>query len=101
MTRSGKFWAAAILLLIIIIVAGGMVIWSKHNQNQPVEISLSPQPEINGRIGLNQDHARLYETKGRVSHIKGFRLSDRPGLSDTASIRGWINSKYDGAERIT
>ena len=53
MTRSGKIWAAAILLLVIFIVAGSVVIWSKYNQSQPVEISLSPQPEIDGQISVS------------------------------------------------
>ena len=50
MTRSSKFWAAASLLIIIIIVAGSALIWSKYNRSQPIEIDLSPAPEINGQI---------------------------------------------------
>ncbi len=50
MTRSSKFWAAAILLLIIIIVTDTVLMWSKYNRSQPIEINLSPAPEINGQI---------------------------------------------------
>ena len=52
MARSNKFWAAVILFLIIVIVAGSILIWSKYNRSQPVEITISPSPEISGQISV-------------------------------------------------
>ncbi len=52
MTRSNKFWAAIILFLIIVIVAGSILIWSKYNPSQPIEITIPPSPEISGRISV-------------------------------------------------
>jgi competence protein ComEA len=52
MIRSSKFWVALILLLIIMIVAGSVLIWSKYNCSPPIEVNLSPAPEINGQISV-------------------------------------------------
>lgn len=52
MSRSNKFWAAIILLLIIAIVAGSILIWSKYNPSQPIEITIPPSPEISSRISV-------------------------------------------------
>jgi competence protein ComEA len=53
MRRSSKFWAALILLLIIVIVAGSVLIWSKYTPSPPIEVNLSPAPEINGQISVS------------------------------------------------
>ncbi|MBU2536393.1 MAG: ComEA family DNA-binding protein [Chloroflexota bacterium] len=53
MTRSNKFWAAIILFLIIVIVTGSILIWSKYNPNRPIEITISPSPEIIGQISVS------------------------------------------------
>jgi competence protein ComEA len=52
MTGANKFWAVVILLLIVIIVVGSLLIWSKYNPGRPVEITLSPSPEISGQISV-------------------------------------------------
>jgi competence protein ComEA len=52
MSRSNKVWAAIILFLIIVIVAGSILIWSKYNPSQPIEITIPPSPEISGRISV-------------------------------------------------
>jgi competence protein ComEA len=50
MSRSTKVWAAIILFLIIMIVAGSILIWSKYNPSQPIEVKITPSPEISGQI---------------------------------------------------
>ena len=52
MTRNDKFWAAVIMLLIVIIVVGSLLIWSKYNPSQPIEITLPAAPEISGQISI-------------------------------------------------
>ena len=52
MSRSNKVWAAIILFLIIVIVAGSILIWSKYNPSQPIEVTIPPSPEISGRISV-------------------------------------------------
>ncbi|MFC1931829.1 helix-hairpin-helix domain-containing protein [Chloroflexota bacterium] len=50
MPKSNKYRALTIILLVAIIVTGSLVIWSKYRQNQPIEISLLPGQEIQGRV---------------------------------------------------
>jgi competence protein ComEA len=49
MTKN-RYWALIIILLIAVIVIGGTVAWSRYRQPQPVEISLPPSPELQGKI---------------------------------------------------
>jgi len=53
MTKSNKFWAAVILFFIILLVVGSILIWSKYNRSQPIEITLSPSPQISGQISID------------------------------------------------
>ncbi len=48
--RVVSYWTLITVVLIVIIIAGSMVIWSKHRQNQPIEISLTPRQELPGKI---------------------------------------------------
>lgn len=50
---SGKFWNWVILFLIVVIAVGGLVIWSKYTPGQPVEIRLSPRPQIAGDVHVS------------------------------------------------
>ena len=50
MPKSNKYQALTIILLVAIIVIGGLVTWSKYRQNQPIEISLPPGQEIQGKV---------------------------------------------------
>ncbi|HET6477772.1 MAG TPA: ComEA family DNA-binding protein [Dehalococcoidales bacterium] len=53
MTRSNKLWASIILLLIVVIVVGSIIIWSKYSPSQPIKVTISPSPEINGQISID------------------------------------------------
>ena len=44
-TTSGKILAAVIIALLLIITIGGIIIWSRYEQGDPVEIS-HPTSEI-------------------------------------------------------
>jgi competence protein ComEA len=52
MVRS-KFWAAIILFLIIAIATGSIFFLSRYNPSRPIEITLSPPPEISGQITVS------------------------------------------------
>jgi len=48
-TRS-KYWTIITLLLLGVIIAGALLLWTKYPRAQPIEISLSPRPEIRGAV---------------------------------------------------
>jgi len=50
MTKLNKYWTLIIILLIAIIAIGSLVTWSRYSQSQPIEISISPGPELQGDI---------------------------------------------------
>jgi competence protein ComEA len=51
--KTGKFfngWTLAALLLVVVIIAGSVIICLKSNHGQIIEITLTPQQEIEGNI---------------------------------------------------
>ena len=38
------------MLLVVIIVAGGIIAWTRYSPSQPVEISIPPDKELQGKI---------------------------------------------------
>lgn len=50
MTKLNKYWALITILLVAIIVIAGIVAWSRHSASQPIEISLPPSHELQGKI---------------------------------------------------
>jgi competence protein ComEA len=52
METQGRFWTAVILVLVMVIAAGGLIIWSKLQPSQPLEIVLPPAPELRGEITI-------------------------------------------------
>ena len=44
-----------IILLIVIITIGAIVVWSKYIPSRPIEISLTPTPEVAGEIYIGGD----------------------------------------------
>ena len=85
MVRSSKFWAAAMLLLIIIIVAGSVLIWSKYNRSQPIEINLSPVPETNGQISV----------AGAVNVPGYYPLKEGDSIADLLEAAGGTTAEAD------
>ena len=49
-SKLNGFWTLITILLVAIIVIGGIVIWLRFSPAQPVEISLPPGQELEGRI---------------------------------------------------
>jgi len=84
-TRSDKFWAAASLLLIMVILVGGILIWSKCRRHQPIEITLPPAPEINGRIAVS----------GAVNVPGIYPLQDGDGIAALIETAGGTTAAAD------
>jgi competence protein ComEA len=52
-SKLNRFWAAAIIFLVVLIVIGGIVIWSKYQPGQPIEISIPQSREWQGKISID------------------------------------------------
>ena len=48
--KLSRYWTLTAILLVAIILVGGIVAWSRYSPNQPIEISLPPRQEWQGRI---------------------------------------------------
>ena len=49
-SKPNRFWTLITILLVAIIVIGGIVAWFKFSPSQPIEISIPPGQELQGRI---------------------------------------------------
>jgi competence protein ComEA len=69
MTKLNKYWVLIIVFLVAIIITGGIIAWSRYSPSQPVEISLPPQEELQGRIyaGGAVNNPGLYPLKAEDS----------------------------------
>ena len=53
---AGRFingWTLIVILLVVIIAAGGTVAWSRYSPSQAIEISIVPEPELQGEIYID------------------------------------------------
>ena len=50
MPKLNKYWTLITILLIAIIATGSIVAWSRYSPSQPVEISIPPEEQVQGRI---------------------------------------------------
>ena len=48
--RLTNYWTPIIILLVIVIAFGGTVTWSRYSRSQPIEISIAPSQELQGKI---------------------------------------------------
>jgi len=48
--KINRYWTLITIFLVVIIVVGGIVIWWKYRPAQPLEISLPPAQEFQGRV---------------------------------------------------
>ncbi len=53
MTTGNRYWTLIIIFLVAIIAIGGIVAWSKYSPSQPIEISILPTPELQGKIYIS------------------------------------------------
>ena len=44
------FWVLTIVFLAAITIAGGIIAWSRYRPSQPIEITMSPEQEIQGTV---------------------------------------------------
>jgi len=49
-SKFNKYWTLITILLVAIIAIGSIVAWSRYSPSQPVEISISSNQELQGRI---------------------------------------------------
>ena len=49
-SRLNKCWTLSIILLVAIIAVGSIVVGARYSLSQPIEISISPPQELQGRI---------------------------------------------------
>lgn len=73
------------VLLAVIIAAGGIIIWSKHDVSQPLEIYLLPEPEMTGEIYVG----------GEVNNPGFYPLKPDDSIDDIIRAAGGANGKAD------
>ncbi len=78
-------WTVAAVLLAAIIIAGGAVIWSKQSRSQPIEIFMTPEPELPVSIYIG----------GEVNNPGFYPLKAGDGLEDLLKSAGGLT---DGAD---
>lgn len=52
-SRAGRFfngWVVVAVVLLAVIIAGSAVIWSRYGRGRGLEISIEPEPQLNGQI---------------------------------------------------
>ena len=66
-SKLNRYWALTAILLVAIIVIGGIVAWVRYSPSQPIEISLPPGQDQQGRIyiGGAVTNAGFYPFTGR------------------------------------
>ncbi len=83
-----RYGTLTIILLSVIIVIGGVAVWSRYRPAQPVEITLTPLPLLQGRIYLGGavTNPGLYSLKSGDSI--GSLLQAAGGATDSANLSG-------------
>ncbi len=71
---TNRFWALITLLLIAVIVIGGTIAWQKYSPNQPIEITLSDEPDATGEI------SQLTPQKIDINRAEAWLLEALPGI---------------------
>lgn len=77
---AGKFWNWIILFLVIAILLGALVIWSKYEPAEPVEISIPTPPKLQGEI----------EISGAVRNPGIYAIREGDSLSDLIAVAGGL-----------
>ncbi len=83
--KAASYWTYMVLSLIVVIVIGSIISWSKYSRNQPIEISLMPTPEIQGKIYVG----------GAVNNPGYYPLKARDGIEDIINAAGGITPNAD------
>ncbi len=83
--KVGKWWALITIFLVAVIVTSGIVDWSRYSKNQPIEISISPSPKLQGEIYIG----------GAVINPGFYPLKARDGIEDIIEAAGGVTSSAD------
>jgi competence protein ComEA len=49
-SKLNQYWTLIIVFLVAIIIIGGIVVWTRYSPGQPIEISMPPDPELQGEV---------------------------------------------------
>jgi competence protein ComEA len=90
MTKQNKFWAIAAVFLIAVIITGSILAWSRYSPNQPIEISLPPQEELQGEIYIS----------GAVNNPGLYPFRDKDNIGDIIKAAGGTTGSAE-LNRIT
>jgi len=86
-SNTNKYQAFAFILLIAIIVTGSVIIWSKYNRSQPIEIFLPPAKETQGDIYIG----------GMVNNPGIYPLTGEDNISDIIQSAGGTSAGADAS----
>lgn len=80
-----RFWVLLVVLLVVVIVGSGALIGVRYGGRQVIEISLSPDPEIEGEIYI----------LGAVNNPGCYSLAEGDGLADVIQAAGGTTENAD------
>ncbi len=84
-SKLNQYWTLLTIFLIIIVVGGGIVACSRYSPSQPIEISISPGQELQGRIYIG----------GAVTNPGFYPLKDGDGIEALIQAAGGTTSSAD------
>ena len=85
---SGRFinvWTVAAVLLVVIIAAGGIAIWSGYSRSKAIEISMVPDPGVQGEVYID----------GEVSNPGLYPLQAGDSIEDILRAAGSTTDSAD------
>jgi competence protein ComEA len=100
-----KWGIASLLLLAAIIIAGGLIIWSKSDKGQAIEITLAPEREIAGDIHISGEvkNPGIYPLERECNIEEVLRMAGGlTGDADTDSLALYVaaRSEHRSPQRI-
>lgn len=87
-SKSNNCWMLVIILLIAIIAAGSVIVWSRYNPNQPIEISTLPNHELEGEIYISGDVTNPGFYPLKTGDSIGDIIQAAGGISSNANLHG-------------
>ena len=84
-SKANRYWTVITLLLLVIIVIGSIIIWSRYSRGTALEISLSPEQEIQGDIYID----------GQVNNPGFYPLKADDSLEDIIQSAGGVADDAD------
>jgi len=84
-SKLNKYWTLITILLVAIIAIGGIVAWSQYPRNQPIEISILPGQELQGKIYID----------GAVTNPGFYTLKDGDSIEALIQAAGGTSNVAD------